>query len=131
MRPGKILREVLNAVWRKPATLNYPLHKAPMCEGFRGKIRHAAKNCIGCRMCMRDCPAFAIEIKPAGEKKFIAEIDYSKCICCCQCVDGCPRKALEVGPEFELAQLEASKLKEASRHQDVPVKEIKGQAPSG
>jgi formate hydrogenlyase subunit 6/NADH:ubiquinone oxidoreductase subunit I len=125
VRPGKILREVLGSVFRRPATLNYPKIKSPECEGFRGKLKHIPQNCIGCKMCMRDCPAFAIEIKPAGEKKFIAEIDYSRCICCCQCVDICPKKALVATPDFELAQLNPARLKEASRHADVQPPELK------
>jgi formate hydrogenlyase subunit 6/NADH:ubiquinone oxidoreductase subunit I len=82
-----------------------------MPEGFRGRLKYYPEKCIGCKMCMRDCPAGAITIRQAGEKKFEAEINLARCIYCAQCVDVCPKKALEATCEFELAQLDSSRLK--------------------
>jgi formate hydrogenlyase subunit 6/NADH:ubiquinone oxidoreductase subunit I len=111
MRPGKIFRLVLNSLFKKPATLNYPEEKDPMPQGFRGKLFYHPDKCIGCKMCMRDCPSAAITIVKVGEKKFEAQIDLGKCIYCAQCVDTCPKKALEATADFELAQLDRDKLK--------------------
>ena len=60
---------------------------------------------------MRDCPSGAITIREVAPKQFDCEIDLSKCIYCAQCVDSCPKKALEATEEFELAQLDPSKLR--------------------
>lgn len=65
-----------------------------MPEGFRGKLNFNAKACIGCKLCMRDCPSDAIVIKKVGDKQFEAEIDIAKCIYCAQCADSCHKKAL-------------------------------------
>jgi formate hydrogenlyase subunit 6/NADH:ubiquinone oxidoreductase subunit I len=111
IRPGKILRQVIGSIFKKPATLNYPSEKTAMPEGFRGKLKFDASKCIGCKMCMRDCPSNAITIRQIADKKFEAEIDLSRCIYCAQCVDVCPKKALESTGEFELAQLDSHKLK--------------------
>jgi formate hydrogenlyase subunit 6/NADH:ubiquinone oxidoreductase subunit I len=111
MRPGKILRQAIDSLFKRPATLNYPKEKTSMHEGFRGKLKHTSTKCIGCKMCMRDCPAQAITIRQIGEKKFEAEIDFSRCIFCAQCTDTCPRKAVEITSEFELAELDKDKLK--------------------
>jgi formate hydrogenlyase subunit 6/NADH:ubiquinone oxidoreductase subunit I len=110
-RPGKILRVVLMSLFKKPATLDYPKSRPEMPKGFRGKIKFIPRNCIGCRMCVRDCPSGAIEIRKTGEKQFEAEFDLAKCIYCAQCVDSCLKKALEVTPEYDLAQLDKAKLK--------------------
>jgi formate hydrogenlyase subunit 6/NADH:ubiquinone oxidoreductase subunit I len=111
-RPGKMIAEVLESLFKKPATSSYPFGpKTGMPKDFRGKLKFTPEKCIGCKMCMRDCPSGAITIKPAGEKKFLAEIDLAKCVYCAQCVDSCPKKALEATGEFELAQLEHGKLK--------------------
>jgi formate hydrogenlyase subunit 6/NADH:ubiquinone oxidoreductase subunit I len=102
--------QVLRSLFKKPATSMYPFVKKPMPKNFRGKLRFYQERCIGCKMCMRDCPSAAITIKTVGEKKFVAEIDLAKCLYCAQCVDTCPKEALEATPDFELAQLEHGKL---------------------
>ena len=111
IRPGKMLRQVLSSIFKKPATTKYPFAKATMPDKFRGKITFHPERCIGCQMCVRDCPSGAIEIKKVAEKSFECHIDLGKCIYCAQCVDSCMKKALEATKEFELAALDRSKLK--------------------
>jgi len=106
-----MIKEVLNHVFRKPATVKYPLVKPEMVSRFRGKLDFDAVTCIGCKICMRDCPSNAIEIKKIGDKRFQCEIDLSKCIYCAQCVDSCPKKTLEATRDYELASLNRGKLK--------------------
>ncbi|MFA5095997.1 MAG: 4Fe-4S binding protein [Candidatus Omnitrophota bacterium] len=110
-RPGKMAQEVLRSLFKKPATVKYPQEKLDMPDKFRGKLKFYPERCIGCKMCMRDCPTNAITITKTGEKEFSAEVDLSKCIYCAQCVDSCPKKALESTKEVELAQLDINKLK--------------------
>jgi len=108
---GKMLQEVLRSVGRKPATVRYPHDKITMPADFRGRLVFDPAKCIGCKMCMRDCPAAAIEIVKVGEKKFEAHVDVAKCIACGQCVDSCPKDVLRLTGDFELAQLARGKLR--------------------
>jgi formate hydrogenlyase subunit 6/NADH:ubiquinone oxidoreductase subunit I len=110
IRPGAMLQTLVRSVFRKPATHPYPAVKAEVPDRFRGQIRFIAKNCIGCRMCMRDCPADAIEIRKVGEKRFEAEFNLGRCIYCAQCVDSCPKSALAVTDRFELAAYRRDQL---------------------
>jgi len=111
IKPGKIAELLLRSLFKKPATIDYPAQPSGMPKGFRGKLKFNAKACIGCKLCMKDCPSDAIIIRKVDEKSFEAEIDIAKCIYCAQCVDSCPKKALESTPEFELAHLDRMKLK--------------------
>jgi len=106
-RPGRALKEALNWLFKKPATILYPFEKTKIAERYRGRIEFDAPKCIGCKMCMRDCPAKAIEIikieeKPAegappetpAKKRFECVIHMDHCVYCGQCIDSCPKKAL-------------------------------------
>jgi formate hydrogenlyase subunit 6/NADH:ubiquinone oxidoreductase subunit I len=111
IRPGKMIKQVLQSLFKKPATTKYPFKKSAMPEHYRGKIKFYPERCVGCMMCVKDCPSDAINIKKVGDKKFEAEFDLAKCIYCAQCVDSCMRKALESTKEFELAVLDKAKLR--------------------
>lgn len=99
----RMLREVIGTLVKAPATVNYPLEKPETPKSFRGRIVFDSKLCVGCKMCMRDCPSGAIRIEPTEvEKRFKCAISLDRCLFCAQCVDSCPRKALATTPEFEL-----------------------------
>jgi formate hydrogenlyase subunit 6/NADH:ubiquinone oxidoreductase subunit I len=55
-----------------------------------------------CRVCVRDCPAAAIEIVEVEGKKR-PQIRFDKCIFCHQCVESCPRNAIKSSVFYEMA----------------------------
>jgi len=102
---------LLRSLFRRPATTRYPFVKWEMPPRFRGRPVVHTENCIGCRMCMRNCPSGAIEITKVGEKMFQATIDLGRCIYCGQCADSCPKKTIELTRDFELAALDRGTLR--------------------
>lgn len=110
-RPGMMIREVLRSAMHRPVTIRYPFVKAQVPKRFRGKLAFNPASCIGCKICERDCPSAAINIRKVADKKFECEVDLARCIYCGQCVDSCPKKSLATTENFELAQLTRASLK--------------------
>jgi formate hydrogenlyase subunit 6/NADH:ubiquinone oxidoreductase subunit I len=115
IRPGRMLKTVLGSIFKKAATSQYPFVKTEMPVNFRGRIKFYPEKCIGCKLCMRDCPSNAIFIRKIADKVFEADIYSNRCIFCAQCVETCPKQALEATREYELAQLDQAKLKVVHR----------------
>jgi formate hydrogenlyase subunit 6/NADH:ubiquinone oxidoreductase subunit I len=111
IRPGAMLKEVLRHILKKPATELYPFVKTEKPPKFRGKLKFFYEKCIGCKICMKDCPSNAIIINKVGEKMFDCEVRLDKCVYCGQCVLSCPKQALEMTKDFELADTDRKRLK--------------------
>jgi formate hydrogenlyase subunit 6/NADH:ubiquinone oxidoreductase subunit I len=105
-KTGRMVGQVLSSVFKKAATIRYPYTRDDVPKNYRVKIKFYPEKCIGCKLCMRDCPSNAIAITDLGEKNYQAEFRLDKCIYCSQCVLSCNKDALEATSEFELAQLD-------------------------
>ncbi len=117
-----MIPELLKQLFRQPATNTFPAkYLPPSVTGFlkmvsrgeaaihppvatppefRGKITYEPEGCIGCSLCVKICPAHAIEL--VNETKTI-RIYVSQCIFCSQCTDMCPKGSLKMSDEFLLA----------------------------
>jgi len=77
-------------------------------KNFKGKIVFDRDKCIGCKLCIKVCPAEAIEFIP-DKKKIKIHVDH--CIFCSQCNDICPKNCLNMSEEFLLADTDRSSSK--------------------
>jgi formate hydrogenlyase subunit 6 len=113
IKVAPFLPEMLRSLFKKPATVKYPFEKTPVPPGFRGNVVFDPPKCIGCMICVNDCPAEAIDIIRVSEteKKFKMILHNDRCIHCAQCVDSCPTKTYHMDSEFELAVLNRHQLK--------------------
>ena len=89
--------KLLKKVREGKAKLNDPV---PIPEGFRGKIAYDKGKCIGCRLCIKVCPANCYDFL---EKERKVKYHLSRCTFCAQCVDICPVDALDSTKEFLLS----------------------------
>lgn len=106
-RPGVLLWDAVRQAFHKPATVAYPQAPAEINAGCRGLLQYRREDCIGCGLCMRDCPTGAISVKNHGtkeEKDMRAELDTGRCVFCGQCADSCPRKCLSFTNDVFLAK---------------------------
>ena len=58
-------------------------------------------KCTGCMLCVKDCPANALELVVLDKKnkKFIMRYHADRCIYCSQCVVSCRMKCLNMTSE--------------------------------
>lgn len=109
MKFGKMLRDALRSLFRKPVTVEYitkPGEMVPVPERFRGRLNYDREACIGCLLCVRVCPSGVIT--SAEERKVTFNI--SKCILCGQCAEICPKKAISLSSQFEVVTHDKNEL---------------------
>ena len=66
-------------------------------ERFRGRLNYDRSKCIGCKLCVKVCPANATDYQPE-EKKIVIHND--RCCFCAQCTEVCPVKCLSMSENF-------------------------------
>ncbi len=137
-----MLKEILVQSVKKPVTNLFPAARLPnsitgflgsVAEGkaeitppvsepkaFRGKIVYDRSVCNGCGLCLKVCPAHAIEqvvyppvtvrvtdaegnVSEKVKKEKRIRIYVANCIFCGQCTDICSKNALSMSNEFLLA----------------------------
>lgn len=106
MKLRTMLRDILRALLSKPATERYPFERPETAERFRGKLHWTPEGCTGCCLCMKDCPADAIEVITLDKKakKFLLRYYPERCVYCGQCVESCRFGCLEMAnDDWEMA----------------------------
>ncbi len=105
MRIASMLNDVFRSLFKRPFTERYPFVVKPAPARLRGKLAWDAAKCNGDMICVRDCPAKAIELEVVDRaaKKFLFHYRTDRCIYCEQCVVSCRPKALSMTGDYHLA----------------------------
>jgi len=106
MRLGTMLGDVARSLIRRPATRPYPAERPATPPRLRGLLHWEPERCTGCRVCVMDCPADALElfVIDKATHRFVMRYDAARCTFCAQCVESCNRGCLSLSnDEWELA----------------------------
>lgn len=88
---------LIKSLFKRPATVKYPLEPLKYPGALRGSVKIDIGDCIFCGICKTRCPTGAIAVdKPGGKWR----IDRLKCVQCGYCVAVCPKKCLSMDPRY-------------------------------
>ena len=97
LKPFRIGKVLIRSLFKKPATLMYPVIPREYPERTRGSVAIEKESCILCGICAKKCPANAISVDRAGGTW---TIERMRCIQCGCCVEECPKNCLEMDKPY-------------------------------
>lgn len=89
-----LLHAIIDAVIASPDTVGYPFGELVLPEGYRGAIVIDPDKCIGCGICVRDCPTGALQLEKKSRDEFKLIHYPARCAYCGQCEDSCRHGAI-------------------------------------
>lgn len=108
MKKIGMLTDLVRSIFHEPVTECYPIEKRPPVEAFRGMLHWNPELCTGCGLCVKDCPADAIELITIDKdaKRFAFRVHVDRCTFCGQCAYSCRFECIHLdNGEWELAEL--------------------------
>ena len=108
MSLGTLLADLFSGLLRRPTTVAYPRERVTPPPQLRGALQWRPAQCTGCGLCVKDCPAGAIELITLDKaaKRFVLRYDLDRCVFCGQCLLSCRFKCIELsGAHWELAAI--------------------------
>jgi len=102
--PLRSLIYLLPQLWRVlrqgPRTVKFPFAPAELPASYRGRVLIRAENCRGCNMCVRDCPAMALELERNGRNVYKLIYHPERCAYCGQCELSCNFDAIYLTNDY-------------------------------
>jgi len=120
-----MLPELWRTLFTKPITVRFPFGPLELPSYFRGKVVIDQVLCRGCGLCVRDCPAYALELEREGREKFRLIHYHDRCAYCGQCEVSCKFGAITLANEFVPAAPQRGALSQVmvDRDNDTPHKQ--------
>ena len=99
----KIGKMIVSSMFKKPATLMYPVIPRIYGPITRGHIENDIESCVLCGICSKKCPTHAIVVERKKKEWAIARLQCIQCNCC---VEYCPVKCLSMANTYSPAATE-------------------------
>jgi ech hydrogenase subunit F len=98
-----LLPNITQALFSKPETIAYPAVSHRPSESYRGSVRIIAENCVGCGLCVRDCPAAALSLEKVSKGCFQLDHYRDRCASCGQCETSCRFNSIYLDSSYKEA----------------------------
>ena len=95
-----LLPQLGRALVTRPETVKFPFAPPVIPKGYRGRVQIHPEKCRGCGLCVRDCPAFALELEREDRNTFKLIYHPERCAYCGQCEVSCTFGAIYQSNEF-------------------------------
>lgn len=111
---------VLEHMFRRRATIQYPEQKAYLAPRYRGRIilsrdPDGQERCVACYLCAVACPVDCIALQATQDEhgrrypEFF-RINFSRCIFCGLCEEACPTYAIQLTPDYEMSEYQRQNM---------------------
>jgi formate hydrogenlyase subunit 6/NADH:ubiquinone oxidoreductase subunit I len=84
-----LLPEIGRTLRSGPETVKFPFGPPEVSEEYRGRIEIDPDKCRGCSLCVRDCPADALELQRKSRDEYKLIYYPERCAYCGQCEASC------------------------------------------
>jgi formate hydrogenlyase subunit 6/NADH:ubiquinone oxidoreductase subunit I len=95
-----LLSNIISVFFSKSETERYPFEKSHLPQRYRGRVAINEENCVGCSLCVLDCPASALELEKDSKTKFRLLHYRDRCTYCGQCEQSCRFDAMYMDNEY-------------------------------
>jgi len=89
-----LLPNITRALTQPPETRLYPEISQSLPDRFRGSVLIREANCIGCGLCVIDCPSKALIIEKKEKDQYRLIYHHDRCCYCGQCEISCRFNAI-------------------------------------
>ncbi len=102
--------QIIRSLRAPSITVRFPFAPAVIPEGYRGVVKVHAELCRGCSLCVRDCPAAALELHRENRETYRLIYHPERCAYCGQCELSCNFGAIYQVNEISRSTLHLSEL---------------------